>query len=266
MIELGGSAVEQDGERLSTYLPKPAAASATAVAEARAIASLAELPGIDAPDISVTAVEDRDWLAEWRSGLAPRRVGKRLIVAPTWADPDAEPTDIILRVDPQMAFGTGEHASTRGVLRLLERVVKAGDVMLDAGTGSGILAIAAARLGAARVIAIDNDADALINARENVEANGVAAVIRIEHASIDGAFLEASGTRFDVIAANVLSGVLLPLLPGFAAYLAAGGALLLGGILVEESDLMLDAAGKAGLIARAADREDGWWSVWLARP
>jgi len=263
LIELGGGAVEQDGNRLSTYLPMPNESDPARAIAGRVTAALDGVPGVDASSIEVFRVAARDWVAEWRAGLGPRRVGRRFIVAPSWSAPAAGSSDLVLRIDPQMAFGTAEHASTRGVLRLLERAVTADDVVLDVGTGSGILAIAAARLGAARVHAADSDADALINARENVAANGVADRVRLEHAAVDAGYLVASGVPFDVIAANVLSGVLVPLLPAFAMSLAPAGALLLGGIVVDEADTVLAAAAAAGLVPHATDREEGWWSGWF---
>src|SRR5690606_18370795 len=117
-------------------------------------------------------VPEQDWLAVWRSGLEPRRIGARLIVSPTWSDVDAGPDDIVIRIDPQMAFGTGEHASTRGVLRLLQNLDVNATRLLDVGSGSAILSIAGALLGAQHVVAVESDVEAIPNAHENVERSG----------------------------------------------------------------------------------------------
>ena len=203
-----------------------------------------------------------DWGAEWRRGLQPRRVGERIVVAPTWTSPDLRAGDVLLSIDPEMAFGTGEHGTTRGMLRLLQQVDCGDARVLDVGTGSAILAIAAALLGAVAVDAVESDADALINARDNVERHGVAAQVRLEQSLVDGAWLAAHGS-FDIILANILSSVIRPLLPAFRAALRPGGALLVSGILEHEaSDVLADAAA-AGFHARIEDREDGWWSAWL---
>jgi ribosomal protein L11 methyltransferase len=211
-------------------------------------------------------VPEQDWLAVWRSGLEPRRVGPRLIVSPTWSTVDAGADDIVIRIDPQMAFGTGEHASTRGVLRLVQNIDLRGARLLDVGSGSAILAIAGALLGAEHVVAVENDVEAIPNARENVERSGADDRITLLCAQVDGAFLDAyGGGAFDGILANVLSGVLLPLLPAFHRALASRGWAILSGILVDEADRMREAAIEAGFAIEAEDIEEQWWSVTLRR-
>jgi ribosomal protein L11 methyltransferase len=168
-----------------------------------------------------------------------------------------------------MAFGTGEHATTRGALRALESAVRPGDRVLDVGTGSAILAIAAARLGAGEVLAVESDPDALENAEDNLRRNGVADQVELLHGVVDDEFLALLGpARFDLIVANVLSGVLVPLLPAFLAALAPAGQgrdergpgrLILGGILEEEAESVIDAAREAGFTLTAEDFEDEWW-------
>lgn len=207
---------------------------------------------------------DEDWLATWRAGLGPRRIG-RVIVTPTWCTVDAGPGDIVVSIDPQMAFGTGEHASTRGVLRLMQDALHPGDRVLDVGTGSGVLAIVAARLGAASVTAVDLDAAALENARDNLERNDVAGAVIVECARIDDAWLASRPAAYDVVLANVLSGVLLPLLPSLHACLVADGRAILSGILATEAGSLRTAAAGAGFDVTAEDTEQEWWSVTLIR-
>jgi ribosomal protein L11 methyltransferase len=162
-----------------------------------------------------------------------------------------------------MAFGTGEHASTRGVLRLLERRIQPRARVLDVGTGSAILAIAAALLDAAHVHGVDSDDDALLNAAENLTANGVAERVTLERAHVDAEYLRQRRGQYDLVVANVLSGVLRPLLPALRETLRYGGALILGGILTSEAAAMITAANQAGLRLETDDREDGWWSGLL---
>ena len=207
---------------------------------------------------------EEDWLATWRAGLGPRRIG-RVVVSPTWCAVDADPGETVITIDPQMAFGTGEHASTRGVLRLLQDAIRPGDRVLDVGTGSGVLAIAAVRLGAGSVAAVDLDADALENARENLERNGVAGVVTVECARVDEAWLAARTAAYDLVLANVLSGVLLPLLPSLYASLAAGGRAILSGILATETSSLRATAAGARFRLTAEDTEQEWWSVALMR-
>jgi ribosomal protein L11 methyltransferase len=258
LLACGGSAVEEQSDALISYLP--ADCDPAYVRE-----QLRGIAGTNA-DIAFDDAPAEDWLALWRAGLEPRRVGERVIVSPTWSDVDARDGDIVIRIDPQMAFGTGEHASTRGVLRLLQRVVRGGEHILDVGAGSAILSIAAVALGGQHVVAAESDADAMENASENIERNHAADHITLLHALVDDAFLGAyGGGAFDGIVANVLSGVLRPLLPAFHTALAAGGWAILSGILVEESGMMRTAAAAAAFSIEAEDVEEQWWSVLLRR-
>lgn len=268
LVASGGGAVEERGRELVTYLPlddRAGVDDASLVLNALRH-TLREHLGADPPELEVENVADQDWLARWRDGLGPRRVGDRITVAPTWSDVVAVPGQLVVRIDPQMAFGTGEHASTRGVLRLMHQAVRSGDRVLDVGAGSAILSIAAIMLGAARAEAVESDAEALPNAAENIERNEVADRVTLLQAVVDTAFLEARGAAaFDGIVANVLSGVLQPLLPGFHEVLAPGGWAILSGILAEEAAGIRSAAGAAGFGIAAEDEEELWWSVLLRR-
>lgn len=259
LVALGGTAVEEQADLLTTYIAEPDDPEGFIRAAADRLASLAGR----APEIGWRWQEDEDWLARWKEGLEPRRVGRRLVVTQPWNAVPEENDDVVIVIDPATAFGTGEHATTRGALAYLETAVREGDRVLDVGTGSGILAIAAVRLGAGPVIAVESDPDAMDNCRENLERNGVLDRVTLECAAVDAAWLAADGGRFDVIAANVLSGVLIPLLPDFAAALRPGGRVILGGILEHEADAMKAAAGVARL-ALADERVEGeWWTCLL---
>ncbi|HEX9936548.1 MAG TPA: 50S ribosomal protein L11 methyltransferase [Longimicrobium sp.] len=264
LLALGGAAVEEKDGALLTYVPAPDDADAFA-AEARE--RLAEwLPDGTALDLEWRWQENEDWAAEWKRGLGPRQVTERIVVKPTWTEWDAAPGQVVIDVDPQMAFGTGEHATTRGCLRLLDGAVPAGARVLDVGSGSGILAIAAVRLGAAEAVAVEYDPDANINARENFERNGVDASVRLVEAMADDALLEGLG-RFDLVLANILSGVIRPLLPAMRAALGglAEGRLIVSGILRTESPDVIRDAEAAGFRVERVDEEEEWWSA-LLRP
>jgi len=262
LLACGGTAVEERDGLVSTYLALGKGEDVSGVEE-RVRGLLRGMLGMDPQELVFEEVPEQDWLALWRAGLGPRRMG-RIIVAPTWSDVVPEAGDIVIRIDPQMAFGTGEHASTRGVLRLMQRAVRSGDRVIDVGAGSAILAIAAVRLGAARALAVENDPDTVENAGENIDRNGVRGAVTFLCEMVDDAFLERRGAgAFDGILANVLSGVLRPLLPAFHAALAPGGWAILSGILVEEADGMRRAAADAGLAVEAEDTEEQWWSVLL---
>ena len=258
LFAAGASSVQQEPDALVSYLPDRGDAEAQ-IGELRTL--LSRVAG-SAVELDWERRDDEDWAREWRRGLGPRRIGQRLVLTPTWVAPAADTDDIVIRIDPQMAFGTGEHATTRGVLQLLESQVTPGSRVLDMGTGSGVLAIAAARLGAGFALAVDNDPDALINAAENVARNGVGAQVELQEALVDDAFLARHAAEgFDLILANVLSGVLRPLLPAFARALRPAGALILSGILEEEAEEMRQAAVAAGLAPAREVREEEWWTA-----
>lgn len=262
LMAAGAAGVELHAGYVATWFSPPAEPD-TFLAELEH--TLADAAGIPVRlDWSWQA--DADWAREWRRGLAARRIGSRLVVTPSWITPEPHANDIVITIDPQMAFGTGEHATTRSVLRLLEAALRPGDTVLDVGTGSGILAIAAALLGAGQIDGVEYDGDALINARENIAANRVAERIALLHAAVDLPFLDARAGHYQLILGNVLSGILRPLLPGFFRALQPGGRLILSGILQTEAPLMLEASAHAGFAVEREEREEDWWTALLYRP
>ena len=200
-----------------------------------------------------------EWTETWRQGLRPTQVSRRITVAPTWDVPPEPHGGVLIILDPGLAFGTAGHASTRCALRLLDAAVRPGTAIADVGTGSGILAIAAARLGAARVLAADTDPFACAAARDNVAANRAGEVVDVHEREVSPDWL-AANHPLDGVAANIESGVLTALLPGFAAALAPGGWLLVSGLRAEESGDFAYEAAPCGFRLRDDDAEDGWWA------
>lgn len=264
LLALGGAAVqeEEDGG-LTTFILPPDDVEAFLSDAADRIEEATGLPA----ELDWRWQENEDWARLWKEGIQPRRVGERLIISPTWAEPETRPDDVVIFIDPEMAFGTGEHATTRGALRLIEHTIEPGDRVLDVGAGSGILGIAATLLGAASVVGVEMDEDSLINARENIERNGVKDRVILVHGLVDDAYLDRRAPEVDLIVANVLSGVLVPLLPGFHRRLRAdasegrNGRLILGGILEVEAPMVREAAERAGFRTLVEDVEEGWWSA-----
>jgi ribosomal protein L11 methyltransferase len=255
LLALGGSAVQEQDGALISYVALPADAD---VWLALARATLAT-------EFEWRWQDDEDWAESWKRGLQPRRVGRHFVVAPSWTHPSKRAGDRVIVIDPEMAFGTGEHATTRGALRFLEQVVRHDSRVLDVGTGSAILAIGAALCGAPEVLAVEYDEDAVLNARDNITRNGVSEVVALRTGMVDEAYLESYAAAFDVIAANVLSSVLEPLLAAFHRALKPGGHLILGGILEAEADDIIDAARAAGFTLRAEDLEEEWWGGLFQR-
>lgn len=213
-------------------------------ADPRAVLAAA---GAAALPFSIARVEDEDWVARSREQFAPLAIGERLWVGASWHEPPGGAAAIV-RLDPGMAFGTGSHPSTRLVLRFLERAVCGGESVLDYGCGSGILAIAAAKLGAARVDAVDIDPLALEATAANAAAN---------RAQVRVAAPEAlPAARYDIVVANILAQPLMALAPLLASRTAPGGTIVLSGLL--ESQAAEVAAAYAGDFELAAHTEEGW--------
>lgn len=187
---------------------------------------------------TITPVRSEDWSTSWKVHFKPLRVGTRLLIVPTWEDAASQPGDLVMRIDPGMAFGTGGHETTQLCLELLEKIMLADDQavapsLLDLGTGSGILAMAASLLGAGRILALDIDLEAVIVARENLTLNGLANKVECGTAP-----LESLEERFDIILANILAEELVRLAPYLAARLNPGGSLILSGILAEKEEFV----------------------------
>ena len=204
-------------------------------------------------------VPDTDWTLAWRSFFRPVYPSPRLAICPPWDRVPDPPGGFTIAIDPQMAFGTGHHETTRLALLGLERKITSEDRVLDVGTGSGILSIAAVKLGAAEVMAVDIEADAIENARANCILNGVDAQVVLMQCSVDG----VSGI-FDVVVANMISSILLPIIPELAKRLHPAGYAILGGILHREREAFCTALDRANL---ALDEmlKDGEWLCAIAR-
>lgn len=244
--------------RLRCYLPPSPLVPATLRALRRRIRALARY-GLDPGPARVSrrAVAPRRWATAWRAHARPVRVG-RILVRPSWgAAPRGAGRALVVRIDPGMAFGTGMHPSTRLCLRALQRY--AGVAVFDVGTGSGILAIAAARLGARRVWAVDNDPVAVAVARANVRLNGLASRVRV----VLGTGLRRAPGRADLILANLVAETIVPLLPDAHDRLAPGGVFVGSGIVAGRLAGVLRAARAAGLRRLEVLREGEWRAVAL---
>lgn len=260
LVSIGGRAVEERDGAWITHLPPPPDLDRL----------LGELPGRLLERTGVRwSVEHRwqpheAWTDLWRRGLTVRRIGRRIVVRPSWCPaPDTGPDDVVLELDPGIAFGTAEHGTTRGCLRLLEAAVREGDRIVDVGAGSGILSLAAAGLGADSVLGLDSDPVAVEAARENVARNAAGDRIRVEVREVTPSGIEEDGP-FDGAAANLETPLLLPLLPALVSAVRPGGWLVLGGIQEEEEARVRTALDASGAEAEAVDADEGWWSV-LAR-
>jgi ribosomal protein L11 methyltransferase len=206
------------------------------------------------------ALEHVDWSIRWRDGIEQRRIG-RLTVTPSWiAVPEGS---VAVVLDPESAFGSGEHGSTRAALTLLERHVRAGDRVLDLGSGSGILAIAAVKLGATRATGIEVDEDANDIARMNAARNGVAAFVHL--LTGDAADLAPLLGPADLLLSNILRTVNTALLPAISAALRPAGLAIFSGMELPEARLFRPELASAGFTIVEEVTDAGWWGVAARR-
>jgi ribosomal protein L11 methyltransferase len=206
---------------------------------------------------------NEDWSEKWKRGLGPKRITDTIVVCPSWVQFHPEPDDIVIVIDPGMAFGTAEHGTTRGSLRLLASALQVDDRILDVGSGSGILAIAAAALGASEAIAIEGDSASFEALQKNAERNAVSSRINCVEEWADTHSLQAMGP-VDGIVANIETNVLRPFLPTFRNALIEGGWLVLSGILSMEWPRFLENTRAEGFRCVEVDR-DGEWTSGLFR-
>jgi ribosomal protein L11 methyltransferase len=253
LVERTGQAVEeQEDGTIVTFAPDGDSADELTTA----------IAGYDrGANVSRRKLDDHDWSVRWREGLGPRHLG-RLVIVPSWIPYDAAPGEAVVVIDPETAFGSGEHGSTRAALLLLDRHLRPGDRVLDLGSGSGILTIAAARLGASRAIGIEIDAEAVPVAEKNAARNGV--VDRTEFVTADGAIAPLLGPA-DLVCSNILRIINEGLLPEIAQSLRPGGLAIFSGMQVGEADLFRPALIAGGFTIRDEVIDEDWWAVAGAR-
>lgn len=204
--------------------------------------------------IACSEIQDEDWENNWKEYYHPEKIGEHIVIKPSWEEYTAAPDDIVLELDPGMAFGTGTHPTTSMCVRALEELIKPGMRVFDVGTGSGILAIAAAKLGAAEVAAVDFDPLAVRIAGENVAANGVASIVSTNESDL----LKNTAGKADVIIANIVADIIIRLLGDVAGKLNPGGTLLASGIIADRIGDVTAAVLAHGLCIDKIMEEGGW--------
>jgi ribosomal protein L11 methyltransferase len=252
------------------------------------------------PEPHIRFLSETDWAEAWKTHYDVLRVGRRLVVKPTWRDYAPNPDDLIIELDPGMAFGSGLHPTTRLCMEAMETHLRPGASVLDVGTGSGILAVAAARLGALRILALDTDPLAVRVARENVALNKVEDVARVDVGTVqisntksqvanrksanrqigkhlNHAQVQMPATRrgdapgisslqspsWDLVVANILAETVVELMPALVSNLAAEGALIASGIIADRAEVVIASLHKNDL-ALTERREDGEWVALVA--
>jgi ribosomal protein L11 methyltransferase len=263
-LEVAEALVELASDALWQAAPSAVLEVALGDGRVRLTADIAEPSLLDPSWAAVeVAIDDDGYLDAWRTWAAPLRAGRRVVLHPAWIARDpagAEaPEALVLVLDPGRAFGSGSHESTRLAVAALEDEVAGGEAVLDVGCGSGVLAVLAGRLGAARVVAIDVEPDAVEATLANAAANGVAD--RVEAST--AALADVAGA-FDLVVANIGGSTLFDLAPDLAARVRPGGLLVLSGILAERADAL--AAAFPGFAEASRREERGWAGLVLSRP
>ena len=265
----GGVAIEQPGGfnpdegetppvpeavTIKTYLPMDATTQdrrARIDAGARLIGKLARVS-----ELRERVANEDEWRDSWKEFFHPLRIGRRIVICPTWRECETKPGDAVVHLDPGMAFGTGHHPTTRMCLEALERTVSPGDRVLDLGCGSGILSIAAAKLGAAGVLGFEIDAAAVRAARANVEMNEVGDRAEIVRGTLPSAKAPAGG--FDLALANISAAIVADMAASLADCLAPGGTLIASGMIEARLDDVLAALESADMTVRERAMDGDW--------
>ena len=266
--ELGALGVVEEerpgsGATLRAFFPDTVAAATLEESVRRYLDGLRELGFAPARDLQVVALADENWADAWRAHFTPRPVGRRLLIVPPWDEDEADGR-LVITIEPGRAFGTGHHGTTAGCLEAIEAVVERDrpSRMIDLGTGSGILAIAAARLGVGAVLAVDEDPDAVACAMANAARNHVSDRVRCVLA-------DATGLReppAPLLVANLLSAAHRRLAEQYRRALAPGGTLILGGILDAEATDVVTALADHEVAHRASFSVEGWTTLELRAP
>lgn len=211
--------------------------------------------------VDVYVEDDSEWKDNWKEFFKPKKVGKRIVVKPTWYDYEKEEGDLVIEIDPGMAFGTGTHETTSLCLRLMEDYMQDGDKVLDVGCGSGILAIAGALLGSPEVLGVEIDPVAVEIAQENLELNGVTDVARAQY----GDLTKGIDFKAEIVVANLMADLVMMLSADVAKHILPGGKYISSGILVEKRDQVAAVIRDCGFDI-VEIREDGMWCAIVATP
>lgn len=256
LVEHTRQAVEErDDGALGTVAPDEAAA------EMLIVAMRASLPETRL-EVTLGTIEETDWTTRWRDGIIARRFG-RLVLRPSWIDVPLGPDDVEVVVDPETAFGSGEHGSTRAALILLERHLVPGQAMLDLGSGSGVLAIAAVKLGARRAIGIEIDEESVAVSERNTMLNGT--MDKTAFLLGDCGDLAPLSGPADLLCSNILRLVNTALLPEIRRALVPGGLAIFSGMEIAEAPFFREALVERGFVEVDQAEDAGWWAV-AARP
>ena len=213
--------------------------------------------------IDISGVNEDDWANSWKAYYKPIKIGEKIVIVPAWEKYEAKEGEMIVRMDPGMAFGTGSHETTRLVIGLLEKYIKGGERVLDVGTGSGILAICASKLGAEKCRAYDIDPVAVKVARENIKDSGLTNITCDQSDLLRQVDTTEGG--YDVICANIVADIIIRMTPDVTKYMNEGAVILASGIIVERSEDVVNCFEQNGFKIVDRAEENGWCALVVGR-
>jgi ribosomal protein L11 methyltransferase len=252
-FELAGLVEEDD--HIKIYLPENSLVDHQTLETA--LQKLLSQKFIESFRIEKETIEDRNWNEEWEKSREVIRISDRIVIKPTFKNYSPKENEIVLTIDPKMSFGTGEHQTTKLILRLLENYVKPGMKVLDVGSGTGILAIASVRLGAAKVVAVDFDEVCLENCEENCALNKVSDSVQI----LTGEIKDVEENDFDLILANIQKNVLLEIAEEIKSRLKKNGVVILSGLFDSDQDEIEKEYHSLGFSTLQIEKLDEWISI-----
>ncbi|HEY3374845.1 MAG TPA: 50S ribosomal protein L11 methyltransferase [Candidatus Aquicultor sp.] len=211
---------------------------------------------VEPAQVEIDSITDENWAENYKEFFHPLRIGK-LLIKPSWESVETNPGDTVIQLDPGLAFGTGSHATTEGCLLFLQEALNGGEMVFDIGTGSGILSIAAAKLGASRVVAIDNDGVAIDVAQDNARINGVADKIEFKVLG----FADVEPTHADVVVANITGPLVIAFLPEIVNKFPGVKVLITSGITAEQKDGVLTALSDYSFVVDDVFEKNAWVTV-----
>jgi ribosomal protein L11 methyltransferase len=223
--------------------------------------SLVQEKLIESFSVDENEFEERNWNEEWEKSLNVIEVSDKIVIKPSTREYNAKPGQLVLTIDPKMSFGTGEHQTTRLMLLMVEKYVKSGMNVLDVGTGTGVLAIAAVRLGASHAVAIDNDEWCFDNGIENCQVNGVSNKVEIRLGEVS----QVEEKNFDLVLANINKNILMEISRDLSSHVKPEGTLILSGLLFSDEQDITDRYGNEGFTVIDKKQMEEWLSLVMIR-
>ena len=245
------------GVYVKAYVPASSDFQDTLAAFRKEVDRLRDILDIGSGDVTVAELDEEDWAHSWKQYYKPVKISQQLTIVPLWEDYEPQPEENVILLDPGMAFGTGTHPTTMLCIQAIENYIQPGDRLIDVGTGSGVLAIAAAKLGASHVEALDLDTVAVESARQNVETNGVEALVAVN----TGDLLKGMDGTYDLVVANILADVILLFIDDAYDRVKQGGYFITSGIIGQKRAEVAEALQTAGFVIEETRVMEDWVAI-----